>query len=480
MKKWLLLIWICFQSKALLSQNGSTGIGTTTPHASSILDINSINKGVLLPRITTSQRKSIASPTAGLMVYDIEKRTIFLFDGTEWMPMLVSASNQNIPPAMVTSEELETNDGFGASVAISGNYAIIGCPLGSGSIEDQGTAYIYFRNNGVWTQQAKLTAADGAAFDRFGQSVSISGDYAVVGSPEDDIFVANPFPTTQFDRGSAYVFIRSGTSWTQQVKLLSSTSAQNIRFGNGVSIDGNRIAVGAPWENNQSGAVYLFQRSGTSWPQQQRIVAPAVTPDAEFGYSVDISGNSVIVGAPSDAYEDLYLNIGAAYIFTHGGLLWVLDETFYFGDPMNGDNFGFSVSIDDSIALVGGYAIDYSPNTNQGIVMAYKRNGAYWTQISAILIPDGVASAQTGFSVSIRGNIAVVGAPKAATPFGQNGGVYVFQYDGIYWQLLQKIMDPLPQNSQFGQAVASDGFNIVVGVRARMGGKGGVAFVNIE
>jgi len=132
MKKWLLLTWVCFLSESLLSQSGSTGIGTTTPHASSILDINSINKGVLLPRVTTSQRKSIVSPTAGLLVYDIEKRTIFLFDGTEWMPMLVAASNQNIPPAMVTSEELKTGDGFGPSAAISGNYAIIGCPGGSG------------------------------------------------------------------------------------------------------------------------------------------------------------------------------------------------------------------------------------------------------------------------------------------------------------------------------------------------------------
>ena len=160
------------------------------------------------------------------------------------------------------------NDEFGWFVDIDGDYAIVGAHHDDDSGNTSGTAFIFKRNGTTWTQQQKLTASDGAAGDKFGQSVSIDGDFAIVGA------LWNSEKATY--AGAAYIFVRSGTTWTQQAKLLASDGAYDDRFGYSVAIDGDYAVVGSTLDDDKgtsSGSAYIFVRSGTSWSQQAKLTA---------------------------------------------------------------------------------------------------------------------------------------------------------------------------------------------------------------
>ena len=159
---------------------------------------------------------------------------------------------------------------------------------------DQGSAYVFVRSGGVWSQQQKLEASDAAADDRFGFSVAISGETVVVGAPGDD-------GAAGIDQGSAYVFVRSGGVWSQQQKLLASDAAADDDFGSSVAISGETVVVGAPWDDDATGfyqgSAYVFVRSGGVWSQQQKLLASDAAGGDAFGFSVAISGETVVVGA---------------------------------------------------------------------------------------------------------------------------------------------------------------------------------------
>jgi hypothetical protein len=159
-------------------------------------------------------------------------------------------------------------------------------------------------------QQAKLTASDGAAGDNFGKSVAISGDTVVIGAPGDDVLATN--------QGSAYVFVRSGTSWSQQQKLTASDGAVGDWFGNAVALSGDTAVIGAFGDdigsNANQGSAYVFVRSGTGWAQQQKLTASDGAQDDVFGISVALSGDTVMVGAPGDDFS-VFSNIGTVYAF---------------------------------------------------------------------------------------------------------------------------------------------------------------------
>jgi hypothetical protein len=166
-----------------------------------------------------------------------------------------------------------------------------------GANTDQGSAYIFVRAGTTWTQQAKFIASDGAAGDFFGYSVSISGDYAVIGAYVDDVGANS-------NQGSAYVFMRSGTTWAQQAKLIASDGAAGDYFGSSVSISGDYVVIGARGDdigaNYDQGSAYVFVRSGTTWTQQAKLTTSDGAAGDQFGNSVSISGDYVVIGAQSD------------------------------------------------------------------------------------------------------------------------------------------------------------------------------------
>ncbi|MBN2599148.1 MAG: FG-GAP repeat protein [Candidatus Thermoplasmatota archaeon] len=191
-------------------------------------------------------------------------------------------------------------DGFGRSVSINDDTALIGAFQDDEKGEDSGSAYVFIRDGQTWSQQAKLVAMDGAAGDYFGEAVSLSDNTAVTGAPRDD--------DNGVDSGSAYVFIRDGTTWSQQQKLHASTTSGY--FGSSISQDGDYALIGAP----QSEAAYVFLRTGTTWPEEAKLIASDGGGSFNnFGESVSISGEIAAISAPFD--DDLGSHSGSVYMF---------------------------------------------------------------------------------------------------------------------------------------------------------------------
>ena len=196
------------------------------------------------------------------------------------------------------------DDRFGGSVAISGDTVVVGAPRDDDAGFDSGSVYVFVRSGTTWTEEAKLTASDAAAEDEFGVSVALSGDTALVGASGDD--------DAGSGSGSAYVFVRNGTSWSQQVKLTASDAAAEDGFGASVALSGDTALVGASGDDGtgvSSGSAYVFVRNGTSWIQQAKLTASDAAAIDYFGYSVALSGETALVGAP---FND---GVGSAYAY---------------------------------------------------------------------------------------------------------------------------------------------------------------------
>src|SRR5439155_1682035 len=207
---------------------------------------------------------------------------------------------------------------------------------------DAGSAYVFVRSGTAWTQQQKVTASDGAAADQFGTSVSLSADTAVVGSPADDLPGAG-------DAGSGYVFVRTGTTWTQQAKLVASDAATGDLLGQSVAISGDTVVAGAPGDDVpaavDAGSADVFVRAGTTWTLQPEILPAAGAP---FGSATALSGDTVVLGAPDDG-----AGAGSAYVFVRSGTLWSQQQKLLASDGTAGDHLGLSVSLSADTVVVG-------------------------------------------------------------------------------------------------------------------------------
>ncbi|MCH8927549.1 MAG: FG-GAP repeat protein, partial [Candidatus Marinimicrobia bacterium] len=198
----------------------------------------------------------------------------------------------------------------------------------------------------------KITAADGAERDNFGGSVSISGDYAVLGAPFDD--------DNGLSSGSAYVFKRSGTSWVEEAKITASDGAPDDQFGGSVSISGDSVAVVGAWSDDdkgsKSGSAYVFKRAGTSWAQEAKLLPSDGAADDHFGFLVSISGDYAVVGASSN--DDNGPESGSAYVFKRTGTSWAQEAKLLPSDGAAEDHFGASVSISGGYVVVGAWLAD--------------------------------------------------------------------------------------------------------------------------
>ena len=191
-----------------------------------------------------------------------------------------------------------SGDNFGRSVSVSGDYMIVGVPGDDDNGSSSGAVYVYEKDvNGIWGSEQKLTASDGAANDWFGWSVSISGNQLLVGAYRDE--------DNGDDSGSVYVFKKDGNgTWGSEQKLTTSDGAVGDRFGWSVSISGNQLVVGAANDDDNgdnSGSVYVYEKDGDGfWGNEQKLMASDGTAGDNFGWSVSISGDQLVVGAHWD------------------------------------------------------------------------------------------------------------------------------------------------------------------------------------
>ena len=303
-------------------------------------------------------------------------------------------------------------DNFGDSVSINGDVALIGANGDDDYGNDSGSAYVFRWNGSNWVEEQKLLASDGAAGDRFGQGISISGDVALVAAP-----------------GSvgAYVFRWNGSNWVEEQKLLASDDG----FGDSVSISGDVALLGASGENDKgynSGAAFIFRWNGSNWVEEQKLLASDGAANDNFGDSVSISGDVALVGASEE--EKGGPQLGKAYVFRWNGSNWVEEQTLRASDGADRDHFGDQVSISGDVALVGA-AEEEKPVPGPGKAYVFRWNGSNWVEEQKLLASDGGSADAFGVGASVSGDVALVGAPGEDGE--DKGSVYVFRWNGSSW-----------------------------------------------
>jgi hypothetical protein len=338
---------------------------------------------------------------------------------------------------------------------------IVGAPYNNVRGTEAGAAFVYYWTGSTWYKQAKLTSADQAAYDRCGTSVSIDGNYAVVGCPTDDLSGAA-------NAGSAYVWYWNGSSWAMQDHLQAGDYGASDQFGKSVAISGDRIVVGAPyWDSaTDQGSVYVFQRNGTAWDQwpdtSKKFTASDGAASDLFGTAVDIEGDYIIAGAPAN---------DAAYIFHYewdsgeGRYSFVQTKLIDGGSyTAAGSYFGYSVGIAGTTytyAVVGSPYEDYDgvppdnwPMMGAAYVFYRLKSGDPWGEVEYLL---GAAESysQFGYSVAIDKTNSyrwiAVGAPYRDAGGRSNAGeARVFQGNaGPYWSLVATVTGSDAEASQY-------------------------------
>jgi uncharacterized repeat protein (TIGR01451 family) len=347
----------------------------------------------------------------------------------------VGAGNVWVQQAKPTAADGAAGDGFGMSVAISGDTIVVGSLYGDGNVAGSGSAYAFRRNEGGlngWGQVAKLTAADGAAGDGFGVSVAISGDTIVVGAFCDEDNGANS--------GSAYVFRRNqggADKWGQAVKLTAADGAAYDEFGVSVAISGDTVVVGSPGDADHgadTGSAYVFRRNqggADHWGQWTKLTAADGAAGDYFGISVAISGDTLVVGSPGD--DDNGAGSGSAYVFRRnqgGPGAWGRAAKLTAADGAAGDQFGVSVAISGDTVVVGADGdADHGANTGSAYIFTRNRGGAdNWGQAAKLTAADGAAYDEFGYAVGISGDTVVVGAFWDDDHGADSGSAYVFRW----------------------------------------------------
>jgi len=321
--------------------------------------------------------------------------------------------------AKLTAGDGTAYDYFGCSVSISGDYAIMGAYYDDDNGYHSGSAYIFKREGEAWLEQAKLTAGDGTAYANFGNAVSISGDYAIVGAYGDD--------DSGYSSGSAYIFKREGEAWAEKAKLTASDADEGYQFGWSVSIDGDYVIVSAlgdvvyEEDTNYCGSVYIFKREGDIWVEQTKLFAAGTADQYLFGYSVAINNSYAVVGAVGKFYE-VPLS-GAAYIYKHEGNMWLEQAIVTADNPSRGDNFGISVSIEENYVVVGAFdMVEYEPPSTAYV---FEPEGDSWICRFKLTPSDGGGN-HHGFSVAISGEYGIVGAPEDYEVEEEAGAAYIY------------------------------------------------------
>ncbi|MCX7427752.1 MAG: Ig-like domain-containing protein [Planctomycetia bacterium] len=320
--------------------------------------------------------------------------------------------------AKLSPDDGEPGDHFGKSVSISGSTAIVGAEGDDALGSFSGSAYIFQRSASGWIQVAKLTADDGGADKYFGGSVAICGTTAIVGAHRDDDFGSST--------GSAYIFEDIGSGWTQTAKLTATDGAGGDYFGWSVSVTDGRALVGAYGDDDLgsvSGSAYVFEDTGLGWTQIAKLTAGDGAANDVVGWSVSISGSSAIVGAYGD--DDLGNSAGSAYIFEDVGLGWLQVAKLTADDAASNDRFGWSVSISGSRAIVGA-VYDDDLGSSSGSAYIFENIGAGWMQVAKLTTSDAAATDYFGSAVSICGRTAIGGATGDDAPSSNSGSAYLF------------------------------------------------------
>lgn len=414
----------------------------------------------------------------------------------------MSVAQQWLPKQKIVAADRENLSYFGSSVAISGDYAIVGAlgededANGNFSMERAGAAYIFHKENDTWTQVRKVVAPVRASFMQFGAKVAISGDVVVVGAPGEGIGL--PGGGVASSAGAVYVFQKDAggiDAWGVVKKVTSSQPQSNANFGSALAISGDYVLAGAPYESDatpdnsldDAGAAYLYRKGqggANNWGLLKRILSSDRSGSDKFGSSVAISGDKAIVGAWQESHDangsNMIWSTGSAYIFEQnsgGSDAW--GQVAKITAPVRAENdyFGISVTIDGDYAAVG--SVGESEDASEANVIAragaayvFKKGpGGTWGFIKKVTASQRAANDNFGTSVSLKGDYLVVGADyddedaNEANTVNNAGSAFIFENSGSdNWTLAKKVVASSRNGEEgFGNAVAVDGKNVIVG-----------------
>lgn len=358
---------------------------------------------------------------------------------------------------------------FGYSVAIDNDTALIGAVNDYAGAIDSGAAYVFMQADNSWSMQSKIVPFDPESGDLFGHSVALDADTALIGAYWDD--------DAGSASGSAYVYTRSGSTWSLQTKLNADDAAASDHFGISVAIDNDTAVIGAQ-HSGGVGAAYVFYRNGSTWSTiSHKLTDPDPVASAVFGHSVDISGDTIIVGAPSTDFG-AWTSAGRAVVFVKGDVIWSDQVTFRgYGDYWR---MGEAVAIDGDTVLVGASWYDYSA-PGSGLVFVYTRSGTQWSLQQHLAAPDGANSDYFGEILALEKNTAVVGVVHDDDAGTNSGSAYVFSRSGTAWYFLKKLTaSDAAAGDAYGVGVSLSGDTVLVGASAYSSFTGTAYFNHFE
>jgi len=359
------------------------------------------------------------------------------------------------PGVRINATDAAQDDFFADAVGAHGNVVIIGAAGNDDGGPSSGCAYVF--RPVPWYQAAKLTATDAAAGDAFGSSVAVDGTTAVIGAIGDsDLGMSS---------GSVYVFREMGGTWQQIAKLTASDGTIDDEFGFSVGISGSSIIVGSPWHSDGAygtGAAYVFQEVQGVWQQVAKLTAADAAQSDFFGYSVAIDGDTAVVGAFRD--DDQASGTGSAYVFRESGGTWQQVDKLHAADASGADLFGVSVAINSSFAVIGA---EFATNgwADSGAAYVFWKNAeGIWTQFAKLVPTDSYSSDRFGRSVAIADDTIVAGSENHDEAAPDAGAAYVFRLTDGSWVQIAKVTAPdAAATDRYGSSVALAGETAIIG-----------------
>ncbi len=331
--------------------------------------------------------------------------------------------------AKIGASDADSSDYFGVSAAVDGDTIVVGAYADNTAAGvDAGSAYVYVLCGGVWVEQAHLFHPAGATSDYFGHQVAIDGNTIAVGAYQDDTCAADSGSAWIFVRNTHGTGDHCDDTWDLQTATgLSSGSCQaSGGFGIRLDVQGNRLVVGAYLENSPAadqGAAYVFERTGSTWTMISQLIAGNGAAGDEFGVDVAIDGDTVFVGAAKDDSPES--DRGSVHVFTRQGGLWFFQQQLLAADGAAGDMFGIGLTVQGDTAVIGAYLDDLSTASGAGSAYLYRSAGGNWVEDQKVNMPDFAANDEFGLLMALDGGTALISARRDDDSGGDTGSVAV-------------------------------------------------------
>ncbi len=323
---------------------------------------------------------------------------VFVREGLNW-----------VQEGKVKASEPRINARFGRSLGIDGGRMVVGAPDSASTFPsdwDIGLAYVFRREGNRWIEEASLISSGSREGDMFGSSVDIDGDWVVVGAPGGGFGVEGP---------AAYVFQRQGTLWVERARLTAADPSSWSDFGYSVALDGDLAVIGARRDDGsaiESGSAYVFRREGLTWAYETKLGASDGAQRDRFGRSVDVGQDLIVVGAHAD--DDGGASSGSAYVFRRKAGVWAQEFKLTAHDAATSDDFGVSVAINSEMVVVGAQNDDTAAGENSGSAYVFRPDAGMWAESEKLAASDAHVGHALGASVALDAQCAVVGAARAA------------------------------------------------------------------